>query len=798
MSNKVDERITRIRFDNDQFERGVATSMQSLDRLKNKLEDTESINAFSGIEKAANNTDISALGRAVESISDKFSTLRMVAINVLSDIASSAIQTGIEFTKSLSVDNIAAGWQKYDEEVQAVQTIMVTLDDTPMADVEASLEKIAWFSDETSYSYNQMVSSMSKLISSGVNLQDATNAVIGLADAAAAAGVSTTKAEQAFYNFSQAFGAGYMQLQDWRSIELLNMATPEFKQNIINTAKALGKIVQVGDGLYATQENIDKEDNWFGVNNMRQSLKDKWFDTDVMNQVLGLYSQFTDQVYQAQHAWDLDTAKQTMDQLTEMGIAIDNVSNKAFRAAQEAKTFAEAVDATKDAVSTKWKQTFSTIFGNYEQAKELWSDLAEELYDLFAASGDTRNELLKQWNDPAFLKSGALLPGEKLDEMFRFPELKAGRDVLLEGLWNIFHSIVNVVNAIKEAWREVFPQMTARKLYTLTVKFRDFTEKILKSTENLDTLKTVLRGIFKIIRAGLNVFKKVLSFAKELWPIGKKLLEIIVAVGKQIIHFFADSEKLTKGLNKATPIFEKIIDFLKKLKDAFLAIDTDNIKLPTFDEFLESIKKVKDNLGGFKDKFSEVFKTISDKVTNFLPGKKMEEVGEYLTLVATDADGSSSILSRAFSNYNMLLADSEDNTETILGKLKRVSKSFFTWVGDQFKDFKLDDLIGVGIIMVLSKFVWNLGDLSKQLGGILSSVSSLIKNIGGVFGSLSNLLQRKAFTEISKAVRNFALSVLAIAGAIWLIASIKGDATEAIDIVLNMVIGLVIIHTVMT
>ena len=802
MSNKVDERITRIRFDNDQFERGVATSMQSLDRLKNKLEDTESINAFSGIEKAANNTDISALGRAVESISDKFSTLRMVAINVLSDIASSAIQTGIEFTKSLSVDNIAAGWQKYDEEVQAVQTIMVTLDDTPMADVEASLEKIAWFSDETSYSYNQMVGSMSKLISSGVNLQDATNAVIGLADAAAAAGVSTTKAEQAFYNFSQAFGSGYMQLQDWRSIELLNMGTPEFKQNIINTAVALGKLVKTADGLYTTREKYEEAiankqtpEGLFGVNNMREYLKLKWFDTQVMNEVLGLYSQYTNQVYEAQDAWDLDTASQTIKKLDELGLSINNVSNKAFRAAQEAKTFSEAIEATKDAVSTKWKQTFSAIFGNYEQAKVLWTDLSNELYELFAASGDVRNEILNQWNNPEEL----FRPDDKrLWDIFDFPELESGRDVLLAGLWNIFESIKNVIDAIKEAWREVFPEMTAMKLYRLTVKFRDFTEKIKKSTEDLDTLKTVLRGIFKILRAGFNIFKKVLGFTKELWPIGKKLLDIIVTIGKQIVHFFADSEKVTKGLNKATPIFEKIIDFLKKLKDAFLAIDTDNIKLPTFDEFLESIKKVKDNLGGFRDKFSEVFKNISDKVTGFLPGKKMEEVGEYLTLVATDADGSSSVITRAFSNYNMLLADSEDNTETILGKLKRISKSFFTWVGDQFKDFKLDDLIGVGIIMVLSKFVWNLGDLSKQLGGILSNVSSLIKNIGGVFTSLSDLLKKKAFTEISKAVRNFALSVLAIAGAIWLIASIKGDVVEAIDIVLNMVIGLVMIHTIMT
>ena len=139
MSNKVDERITRIRFDNDQFERGVATSMQSLDRLKNKLESTESVEAFTGIQKTVDKMDFGGLEKAISSIGDKFSYLRMIAINVLSDIATQAVNTGISLVRNLSTDNIAAGWEKYDQELQAVQTIMVTLDDTPLEEIEKSL-----------------------------------------------------------------------------------------------------------------------------------------------------------------------------------------------------------------------------------------------------------------------------------------------------------------------------------------------------------------------------------------------------------------------------------------------------------------------------------------------------------------------------------------------------------------------------------------------------------------------------------------------------------------------------------
>ena len=296
MSNKVDERITRIRFDNDQFEKGVATSLQSIDRLKNKLESTESVHAFEGIQRSADKTDLSGIAKAVDNISDKFSVLRGVAIGVLTDIARKAIETGVDLAISLSLDNMLAGWQKYDQEVQAVQTIMVTLDDTPIEDVEKALEKVSWFSDETSYSYEQMVNSMSKFISSGASLDAATDAVLGVANAAAAAGVSTKNAERAFYNFSQAMGVGYMQLMDWRSIENLNIATPEFKRNILETAAALHKIVKVGDDLYKMAGETDP-DNFFTSLSMSQSLKYKWFDQDVILGVTELYSGFANQVY---------------------------------------------------------------------------------------------------------------------------------------------------------------------------------------------------------------------------------------------------------------------------------------------------------------------------------------------------------------------------------------------------------------------------------------------------------------------------------------------------------------------
>ena len=70
------------------------------------------------------------------------------------------------------------------------------------------------------------------------------------------------------------------------------------------------------------------------------------------------------------------------------------LGRKSLKAAQEAKTFREAIDSVKDAVSTGWMNTFEIIFGDYLKAKVLWTDLANALYDVFAAGGEIRNEIL--------------------------------------------------------------------------------------------------------------------------------------------------------------------------------------------------------------------------------------------------------------------------------------------------------------------------------------------------------------------------------------------------------------------
>ncbi len=61
------------------------------------------------------------------------------------------------------------------------------------------------------------------------------------------------------YNLSQSIGMGAVKLQDWKSIENANMATKEFKEIAIETAKALGVLnenAETESGIAVGAENF--------------------------------------------------------------------------------------------------------------------------------------------------------------------------------------------------------------------------------------------------------------------------------------------------------------------------------------------------------------------------------------------------------------------------------------------------------------------------------------------------------------------------------------------------------------
>lgn len=313
MSREIDERVVRMQFENQQFESGVRETKRSLDGLREAL-------SFNGI----NASGLLSLGEQVSVISDRFSAMGVVAARVLERVADKAFDTGEKVLRALTIQGADDGYKEYELKMGSVQTIMNS-SGASLERVNEILEELNVYADKTIYSFSDMTSSIGKFTNAGVDLDDAVRAIQGVSNEAALSGANANEASRAMYNFAQALSSGVVRLIDWKSIENANMATKEFKQELINTAVELGTVTKEGDKFVSvtTDANGNVSDAFDAVSKFNDSLSNQWLTSDVLIKTLGRYA----------------------DETTDLG-------KRAFAAAQEVKTFSQLLDTLKEAVGS--------------------------------------------------------------------------------------------------------------------------------------------------------------------------------------------------------------------------------------------------------------------------------------------------------------------------------------------------------------------------------------------------------------------------------------------------------------
>ena len=495
MSNTIDNRIVSMKFDNAQFEEGAKESLSTIDRLK------ESLSKLTGFGKV-DTSGIDTFGNAVDATASKFSWLEEIAVGALRHIGEMAVDAVTGILDYTIFDNISSGWEKYAEETNAVQTLMTATrkriglpaeqggwadELEQMEAVEREAEKLGWFADETSYSYDQMVNAAGRFTASGVEMEDAVSAAQGIAAWAGLNGVGIQKAGTAFEAFATSMATGYVTLRDWRRLQQILFTTPEFNQALIDAGVAAGTLTKNMDGLYSVVGN-DKIEA-FDANSLEASLtKGKWATKEVLSDTLSLVGKTSEELYQTMNLFGYGTEDQYFGTASELvkavklykagqynlaevaeetGITLETVTRAfdslasaenelgliAFEKSYEAKTFKDAWDAVADAASTQWKNIFKNIFGNYQQAKELWTSVSEELIDLFVGPIYDLVALTDAWNE------------------------KGGRDLLIEGVANAWENFRNILDAVSEGFGRVFGSFDSDALVNITRGFKNLTER---------------------------------------------------------------------------------------------------------------------------------------------------------------------------------------------------------------------------------------------------------------------------------------------------------------------------------
>ena len=784
MSQEVDERVVEMRFDNAQFEKNVHQTMQSLEKLNDSLQLDGAEKGFEKISDASAKVDFDEMQGALDNLSGKFSAVEVMGVAALSHITRQAVDTGEKLVKSLSLDQVTSGWNKYAQKTASVQTIMNATGKS-IAKVNGYLEKLMWFSDETSYSFTDMTQSLGQLTASGGDIEKVIPMIMGMANATAYAGKGASEFSRVIYNLNQSYSQGYLSLMDWKSVELAGVATAELKKQIIETGVALGKIKE-GDVTVGT---------------FSSTLSKKWADKEVMETAFGKFAEFSEAVKKMVDANPGMLASQAIDALADQ---YDEVTVKAFKAAQEAKSFSEAVDATKDAVSSGWMETFDILFGNYEEAKGFWSDLAEEFWNMFAGGAAGRNNWLKSAFDSGLdqllgtegfgeagdnytnllqkaLVNQGLLSEEGIEEAGSFQKALEESGVTAQQLYEVLGEAADYYHqraamSDKELDKLGFDR---DKVDALANAYDSMAEKIQNGSVNLDDLAgnmNQLSGREHFFNGILNVLEGINSV---LSPIRDGFGDVFMTDGSPLYNFLKGFDELTgkmalseetaekvqkvftgvfrvlsiglkgvKAVGKtAFMILGKLLDLLSPMGDLLLNIGSCIGNLLTWvDESLGQAESLSDVLGILVGAVAALVSPIVDVVKGvkaLVRGGSMEEAKKQFGAFGTVVDAVGSVLDKfkigsvsagnvigtAFQLLGGILLGAFEGMGALIGR----AFNGFNGAGDmvsEFADSKVPLLENIrDVVLSLSeKAEKALADFGGTLTGIMSNISGACRN----------------------------------------------------------------------
>lgn len=610
--SSIDERIVSMQFDNQAFEKNVGTSLDSLKKLES------SVNGLNGL-----NTD--KLADQISNISDRFNVLGIIGMTALQNITNRFVDMGVKMAKSLTIDQVSAGFDKYTENTKNVKAL---LNSTGLSidEVSEKLDSLSWYSDATSYSYNAMTSALKSFTAQDIGIDKAIPAIMGIGNSLSYAGLAAEEAGAAFNLYSKAMGQGYLGNIQWKSLNLMGAATAELKRNFIEAAVAEGTLKEVGDGLYKTNQGLSVSIQDFDMTLSHQ--KGKWLTNAVMMRVFGeQYGGYTQklQAFMAQEENAGLTVDQAMKKYAQLHGELDEFGKKAFLAAQEARTFNEAVNAVKDAASSAWRGIFENVFGNAEEATAMWTSFSNWLYDAFMGPTEMMYALTTEW------------------------KRLGGREGMLKGFANLAEALNKIVEPIKRAFNAIFGVATGSKLGAIlkdiTDKFEAFTAKLIISDETTGKLIKIFTGLFsviKIIKDALgNLVDGFLNLLGLTKPLGGSLLDAAANFGMFLnkMRVFIDEKggllsgfgafcgALRETLENAKPvefIFGKIKDaasFLgeklkelgKQLKDTFGPKFRESFNFDNFFKFIAALG----GLSALKLGVLDPLKNLSGILSNF-------------------------------------------------------------------------------------------------------------------------------------------------------------------------------------
>lgn len=731
MSNIIDQRVVEMRFDNKNFEENVSTSMGTLSKLKTSLNLSESVKNITDLGKAAGSISMEGLANGVEIVKMKFSALDVIAITALRRITDSAIDTGKKMISALTIDPIKTGFQEYETQINAVQTILANTSSkgTTLKEVNQALDTLNTYADKTIYNFTEMTRNIGTFTAAGIELDTATTAIQGIANLAAVSGSTSQQASTAMYQLSQALASGTVKLMDWNSVVNAGMGGQVFQDALKETARAHG---------IAIDEMIEDEGSF------RETLSKGWLSSEILTETLTKFTLATEDMSEAQIQANREMLK-SQGYTDEQIEKIFELGNTATNAATKVKTFTQLWDTLKEAAQSGWTQTWEYVVGDFEEAKASLTAISDTFGELIGQSSEARNEIVKFWHD------------------------NGGRDAMINAITNSFHALMDIVKPIGEAFREVFPAMTGQQLVALSKRIEEVTKKFKMSEETINNIKATFKGFFSLLDIGKQAFsaivRTIMPMTNLLDGMGSSILSTTASFGTYVTNL-ADTLRANDTFYKA----------LQKLSEVFTNV-SGYIQI--------AFNKIKEVFVGFKSIDTSPIDGISNKMTvRFQPlvkiwemmGAAAAKIGEIVVKIAPVFAKLASVVGKGMHDFASAIATNIENMN--------FSTLFDILNGGIFA------AIGLGI----KKFIDSLSGITENAGGILESVQGIFGGVEDCLKSFQSNLKAKTLMTIATAVALLAASIVALtlvdseklSGALITITSLFGELVGAMAIMTKL------------
>jgi hypothetical protein len=720
VSNSIDNKIVSMKFDNALFERNAGQTLNTLAKLENSLSFSGASKGLEAVQANVGRFNLGPMEGAITGINHAWAAMATVAITTLATITSSVVHSAGQLAKAFSIGPVTNGYDDYNEKLTSVQTIM-NATGASLKTVSGYFDQLDEYADKTIYNLKDMTGAFAKFTNAGVKMKDSIPAIKGISNMVALAGQGAGAASIAYYNLSQSIAGGFLTTVDYKSLNLANVATKEWKDQMIAGAVAAGTLKKTAKDTYTVVDG-DSKKAFKSSQLFTEGLSEGWATTKVLLNVLGDYGDVT----------------------TEIG-------RKALAAAQDVKSLPMMLDTLKAAVGTGWTDTFEIILGTLPEAKKLFTDLTLTIGGFLDGMSDARNKVLGDWKE--------------LD----------GRTNLIEGIKNVFQALGAVIAPIKDAFREIFPAKTGQDLATMTKNFLQFTEGLKIGNETANNLKRTFAGVFAIFSIAGQIIGGLIGVVFDLFGtvndsaggflnftggIGDFLVSVDQAMkkGSGLTNFFSG---LTAVLKVPIQLIQALAGFVVDLFDGFDSSGADSMA---------------SSLGDLGDKMSPL-SVLGDRVSSIFHG-----LLSFFERMSPAIQAASEFIQNAISAITGALQDafSGGNFDTMLDAINTGLFAGLLLLFRQFINGGLAGILGKGRGGVIGSIRAAFGGLTNTLTVMQGNIKAgTLLKIAGAVGILTLSVVALSLIDsdkLAKALTAMAIGFGQLLGAMAILVKVSGSA----------------------